>query len=244
MISVRTFINTTFFWIFAFVIFWWYTQWIDNTPAKEFLHFIQRDDMGNLTITTNERLSVGSEWELLDKLDRLERMIQATNMTCSEQKLLTSQTTYLQPTLNPQSTSSAPTPGEQASSTTTQETQIALAVFNSTLNDTLDPAAQYTSAALVELAYSLDTAHPDVREVFDLIKQPPLSAEQRTQGREDLFAQSTLSLQGASIQDWSVLELRLGGGEELSEPEQQLFRVMLEQTYNQFSGITSVIVQR
>lgn len=83
MISLRTLINTTFFWFLACVVFWGYTRWIDNTPAKELLYTIGWSDLGNLTITTNEGLSIDNSSVLIQKLDNMEKMIQATNMNCS-----------------------------------------------------------------------------------------------------------------------------------------------------------------
>ena len=83
MISFRTLVNTTLFRFVALVIFWGYTRWIDNTPAKELLYTIGWSDLGNLTISTDENLSIQSQSSLVQKLDNIERMVQATNMSCS-----------------------------------------------------------------------------------------------------------------------------------------------------------------
>jgi len=51
LISVRTLINTTLFWIF--IVFWFrlYTKY-DPTPAKYLLYTIGRDNLWNIEITT------------------------------------------------------------------------------------------------------------------------------------------------------------------------------------------------
>lgn len=197
--------------------------------------------MGNLTLTTNELLSISSESELIQKLDSIERMIQATNMTCSEHNYLSSVPTS-------QNNKSTLPLISRPSSTTTQQSQqdstksISIPVFNALLNNSLDQTAQYGSESLQEISYELTSSNPDVREIFDTIKHPPLTEQEYDQWLQDIFWQSDLWLRSVSLNPWGVLQLQLEGGEELTPQELELFHIMLTQTYSQFSWITSVVI--
>lgn len=53
LISIRTLVNTTIFWIIVFLWFWLYTKY-DQTPAKNLLHAIGWDTLGNIEIITQQ----------------------------------------------------------------------------------------------------------------------------------------------------------------------------------------------
>lgn len=71
IISIRTFINTTFLRIFILAGFRLYTKY-DDTPAKEFIHFIGWDNLGNLTVTLEN--TPLSEQMIADKLNSIEQI--------------------------------------------------------------------------------------------------------------------------------------------------------------------------
>lgn len=133
MISLRTFVNTSLCWIFVLVGFWAYTRWIDNTPAKQLLHDIGWDQLGNLTITTNETLTVNDEQSLISKLNAMESMIQATNMSCAMMHL------HQQPQINLQ------VPETPKTTVQTESTygQVMVPVFDTIANSKLAESDQF-----------------------------------------------------------------------------------------------------
>ena len=67
LISVRTLINTTLFWIF--IVFWFrvYTKY-DPTPAKYLLYTIGRDNLWNIQVVDNQIATNNTVEELSNQL--------------------------------------------------------------------------------------------------------------------------------------------------------------------------------
>ena len=67
LISIRTLINTTLFWIF--IVFWFrvYTKY-DPTPAKYLLYTIGRDNLWNIQVVDNQIATNNTVEELSNQL--------------------------------------------------------------------------------------------------------------------------------------------------------------------------------
>ena len=235
MISLRTLINTTFFWFLALIIFWAYTKWIDNTPAKELLYAIGRSDLGNLTVTTNEWLSIDNQSQLIQKLDNMEKMIQATNMNCALLQLNTQSSSTLginNTTLFP----SLPT-------TSVASQTIAIPVFNSVLNAQLPQNEQATDAALSMIQRPLDSSNPTINDIFSFITNLSLSSDETSKWLINIFNGYHISLGKYTLSE-GVLTLPLMSTDSLSSTQFNLISSILEKTYTQFPEITKVIVQQ
>ncbi len=96
IISVRTMVNTTLFRAFLLLAFWAYTRWIDDTAAKKALYNIGWTELSDLTVITTENINLSGDI-FNQRLDKIESLIQATNMNCSlgllEEQKSTSSTT-------------------------------------------------------------------------------------------------------------------------------------------------------
>jgi hypothetical protein len=109
LISIRTLINTTIFWIVLFLWFWLYTKY-DETPAKNLLHAIGWDALGNIEIiteqaqkdTTIESLSTQLIAERLTNLEEI--CSKSIRLSLTEQDLRPTsivQPNIIQPTTTP-----------------------------------------------------------------------------------------------------------------------------------------------
>lgn len=67
LISIRTLINTTLFWIFVVVGFRLYTKY-DATPAKYLLYTIGRDNLWNIQVVDNQIATNNTVEELSNQL--------------------------------------------------------------------------------------------------------------------------------------------------------------------------------
>jgi len=67
LISIRTLINTTLFWIFIVFGFRVYTKY-DPTPAKYFLYTIGRDNLWNIQVVDNQIATTNTVEELSNQL--------------------------------------------------------------------------------------------------------------------------------------------------------------------------------
>ncbi|AKH32376.1 hypothetical protein XF24_00011 [candidate division SR1 bacterium Aalborg_AAW-1] len=228
MISLRTLINTTIFWFLTAIVFWGYTKWIDNTPAKELLYAIGWSDLGNLTISNNETIGITNEAQLLQKIDNMEKMIQATNMSCALLQLNTSNTANTITTQN----------------TTVSSTQtITIPVFDAIMNTKLPASEQGTEKALRLIQRPVSSTNPTIPEIFGILTSLNLTNEEQQQGLINMFAGSPLSLGNHTLEN-GVLTLSILGSQSLSSAQFTIISSILEKTYTQFSGITSVIVQQ
>lgn len=230
MISLRTLINTTIFWFLAVIVFWWYTRWIDATPAKELLYTIGWADLGNLTISNNETFGITNETQLLQKIDNMEKMIQATNMSCALLQLNTGTPNIGLNNITPKTESPA-----------TQN--ITVPVFDSIMNSQLPASEQWTSKALRVVQRSIVSTNPTIPEIFELISGINLTSQEQAQGLVDVFAWSQITLGQYTLNNW-ILTLPLVWSESLSSAQIQIISSILEITYKQFPQITTVIVQQ
>lgn len=233
MISLRTLINTTIFWALALVVFWGYTKWIDTTPAKELIHAIWWSDLGNLTITTNEWFGITNETQLLQKIDNMEKMIQATNMTCSLIQLNNTTPNKALDTSTTQSSNTLPA--------TTQQT-MSIPVFNTILNNQLAPSQQATQQALSIIQRPIHN-NPTISDIFQLIINPELTTLEQNQWYMNIFAGTNLSLWDYTL-DNGILTLPLQGTQSLSSAQFQIISTIVEKTYQQFPEVNTVIVQQ
>lgn len=232
MISFRTLINTTIFWALALVVFRGYTRWIDNTPAKELLYAIGWSDLGNLTISSNESFGITNEAQLLQKLDTMEKMIQATNMSCALIQLNTS---------GSQNNTTSLFNSNIWWDSSTQQT-INIPTFNAVLNAQLPESEQATIQALSMIQRPIGN-NPNINDIFQLIKQPQLSSSEQAQWNINIFDNTNLTLGQYNLNN-GTLTLPILWSESLSSAQFWLISSIIEKVYTQFPEITNVIVQQ
>lgn len=229
MISFRTLVNTTFFWFLAAIIFRAYTRWIDNTPAKELLYNIGWSDLGNLA--SDQWFSTDNQSQLMQKIDNMEKMVQATNMNCALLQLNTQWSLWW---ISSQST----TPSTQQ-----QNSTVAIPVFNSVLNAQLPKNEQATDAALSMIQRPLDSSNPTINDIFSFITNLSLSSDETSKWLINIFNGYHISLGKYTLSE-GTLTLPLMSTETLSSTQFNLISSILEKTYTQFPEITKVIVQQ
>lgn len=118
IISLRSVVNTTLFWIVIALSFRAYTRFINAEPAKYFLHSIGRDTLWNITIITENNNTISDETKIdvlsneliAQRLDNIEQICAKSVRLYMYDQLPSSTPSPLYPSLTSQSTSSTTTP--------------------------------------------------------------------------------------------------------------------------------------
>lgn len=191
MISFRTLVNTTLFWFIVVLSFWAYTRRVNTTPAKELLYAIGWADLGNLTVTKQEVISMDEQSTLIQKIDGMEKMMQAINMSCALAQMNNQSSTHLI---------------EQGTPTTT--TMIQVPVFSAIHNAQLPAQSQFGDKALVKIKRETHVASTDIPQLFDVLVGLSLQEDEKKQGLVNVFEGSQLQLHEHSI-NGAVLTLKI-----------------------------------
>lgn len=115
------------------------------------LYTIGWADLGNLTISNNETIGITNEAQLLQKIDNMEKMIQATNMSCALSQL---------------NSSSNSSPITTTQNTTNVSQTIAIPVFDAIMNTKLPTSEQGTENALRLIQRPVSSNNPTIPEIF------------------------------------------------------------------------------
>lgn len=228
LISARTMVNTTIFWIIILVGFRWYTRWVDSTPAQQMLQAIGWDEFAALSLPSDENETCKTT-EIYDKLLILEGMVQSTNMNCSVRNITTENT------ISP----SFPSTYFPSSSPDTSST-LQIAVFNSTLDWLLPPGQQANTGSFAMIsrpATNLDS----IDDIVTLLKNTTLTPTETQAGYINLFANNPFTISSSSL-DNRQLSLVLDNIESLASAQLILLEQALKNTFVQFPQITEVSI--
>lgn len=126
IISLRSVVNTTLFWIVVCISFRAYTRFVNAEPAKYFLHSIGRDILWNITIVTEDSNSISDQSKvdmlsnelIAQRLDNIEQICAKSVRLYMYDQLPPSSSEFLYPPLPTSATSSAMVPSPTTSGNT------------------------------------------------------------------------------------------------------------------------------
>ena len=159
-------------------------------------------------------------------------MIQATNMNCS----------LLQINSNNPTTTTEPTQDAPISSQNNYQI-IDIPIFDTFKNNKLPKEQQATPNALSRIKRPVMIENPSVPDIFNIIKNISLTSEEEGQGFVNILRDTAISIEDSALVN-GKLTLLLSNTSALSPSQFNLVSSIIEQTYKQFTGITSVVVQQ
>ncbi len=229
IISVRTLVNTTLFRAFLLCAFWAYTRWIDDTPAKKLLYSIGWTQLWELTIINTENISLSGD-VFNQRLDKIETLIQATNMNCSlslleagKQNTVENSTNIVLPSLSTMNTLEIP-------------------VFD-LISDNKLPIEQraniksFTTIKRPITSNKLQTPS----DIINFLKNITLTTEEQKKWYINLFDWQKFTIGIQTLKE-NILTLSFTGIESLSSTQQILITEAIKKVFSQFPEIQTVII--
>lgn len=230
IISVRTLVNTTLFRAFLLFAFWAYTRWIDDTPAKRLLYSIGWTQLWELTIVNTENISLSGDI-FNQRLDKIETLIQATNMNCSlsllesgkESTISNTNWSLVLPSLSTMNSLDIP-------------------VFDLISDNKLpiEQRANIKSFTSIQRPIT-NTKLQTPSDIINFLKNITLTTEEQKKWYINLFDWQKFTIGIQTLKE-NILTLSLNGIESLSSTQQILITEAIKKVFSQFPEIQTVII--
>ncbi len=231
LISLRTMVNTTIFWLVILLWFRWYTRWIDSTPAQRLLQSIGWDEFAQLSLPTETTCQTDV---LYDKLLQLEGMMQATTITCAGNNF--AQNNNIQPIQFPWIQS--PT---LPSIVPASQQMLQIAVFDSQKDGQLPPAQQANPQSLAMIARPVSSLW-SIEDIIKILKNTTLTPSEQSAWYSNIFNSVPFSVINSTLEQWT-LTLTIGGVDSFSSAQLWILESALQKTLLQFPQINQINIR-